>query len=136
MVGVKDGDTLEIMRGRTQVVVRLYGVDCPELGQAFGRRAREATSSLAFGKEVTVREVSRDPYGRSVASVTLPGGQDLGEALIKQGFAWWYRKYAPRLNAYRLAEETARDALLGLWRDANPTPPWVWRTQRRSRGAP
>lgn len=35
--------------------VRLNGIDCPELGQAFGRRAKQFTSQLAFGKEVVVR---------------------------------------------------------------------------------
>ncbi len=131
---MKDGDTLEVLRGRTRVVIRLYGVDSPELAQAFGRRARETTSGLAFGKEVTIREMSRDQYGRSVASVILPGGEDLGEALIQRGFAWWYRKFAPRHTTYRLMEEKARDARLGLWRDENPTPPWVWRSERGRRG--
>lgn len=135
VVGVKDGDTVEVLRGRAAVVVRLYGVDCPELGQPFGRRAREATSSLAFGKTVTVREVSRDQYGRVVASVVLPGNQDLGEALLRQGLAWWFRRFAPRHTAYRLLEEAARERRLGLWQDASPTPPWAWRSSR-PRSAP
>jgi len=134
VVGVRDGDTIEVMRGRAAEVVRLHGVDCPELGQAYGRRAREAASGLAFGKEVVVREVERDQYGRVVGRVRLPGGQDLGSELLKQGLAWWFRRFAPRETAYRLLEEAARDARLGLWQDPDPTPPWVWRHERGRRG--
>ena len=35
--------------------IRLNGIDCPEKGQAYGQRANQAASDLAFGKEVTVQ---------------------------------------------------------------------------------
>ena len=35
--------------------IRLNGIDCNEIGQAFDKRAKHATSDLAFGKEVTLR---------------------------------------------------------------------------------
>jgi endonuclease YncB( thermonuclease family) len=127
VVGVKDGDTLEIMNGRTAVVVRLHGIDCPEHGQPFGREARRAASELAFGKTVTVLPRNRDRYGRTVASVTLPGHSDLAHTLLARGLAWWYRKYAPRDANLRLLEENARDRRLGLWSDLAPIPPWSWR---------
>jgi len=127
VVGVKDGDTLEVLRGRTAVVVRLHGVDCPELGQPFGRQAKESAGALAFNRTVTVVERSWDRYRRTVAEVILPGGESLGEALLKQGLAWWYRKFAPRDKRLRLIEESARDRSMGLWRDPDPIPPWAWR---------
>ncbi|HQH28791.1 MAG TPA: thermonuclease family protein, partial [Oligoflexia bacterium] len=49
VVGVVDGDTIFVMlEGRTNKV-RLWGIDCPETGQAFGKRAKQFTSSKVFG---------------------------------------------------------------------------------------
>jgi micrococcal nuclease len=73
VVGVADGDTITVLQGRTPVKVRLHGIDAPEAGQDFGSRAKQATSELAFGKEVIVRRVDTDRYGRTVALVVLPG---------------------------------------------------------------
>lgn len=41
-VGVTDGDTLKVLRaGRTEVKIRLYGVDAPESMQAWGSRSKQ-----------------------------------------------------------------------------------------------
>ena len=39
VIGVSDGDTLTVLRGRTQTRIRLHGIDAPETGQDYGRRA-------------------------------------------------------------------------------------------------
>ena len=50
VVGVTDGDTLEVAAGRTVERVRLWGIDCPEKGQAFGKAAKGwSRVALAFG---------------------------------------------------------------------------------------
>src|SRR5215216_4924706 len=73
VVGVSDGDTLTVLRdGRTQVKVRLFGIEAPESAQPFGSRAKQAASELAFGKTVTIREKDRVRYGRTVAELILP----------------------------------------------------------------
>jgi micrococcal nuclease len=56
-VGVTDGDTITLLRGRIPVKVPLYGIDTPESGQDFGSRAKQATSELAFGKTAIRRVV-------------------------------------------------------------------------------
>jgi len=127
VVKVGDGDTLDVLRGKSQVRVRLHGVDCPELGQPFGERARQRTGALAHGQVVTVREVERDRFGRVVAEVVLPGGESLNETLVKEGLAWWFRQYAASNLKLRMLEEEARDARRGLWADSKPVAPWVWR---------
>lgn len=127
VVRVADGDTLEVLRGRETVRVRLHGVDCPELGQAYGQRARQRTGELAMGRAVEVREVERDRFGRVVAEVLLPGGESLNRKLVAEGLAWWFRDYAPRDVELRLLEEKAREARRGLWADPRPEPPWKWR---------
>jgi endonuclease YncB( thermonuclease family) len=47
----------------------LSGIDCPEKGQAYGTRAKQAASDLAFGKQVTVQTHGTDKYGRTGADV-------------------------------------------------------------------
>ena len=128
VVRVSDGDTLEVLRGRATVRIRLHGVDCPELGQPFGQRARQRTGDLAMGKTVTVRPVENDRFGRVVAEILLPGGASLNRKLVEEGLAWWFRQYAPRNVELRLLEEKARDTRRGLWADRHPVPPWKWRS--------
>lgn len=77
VIGVSDGDTITVLRDRTQVRVRLHGIDAPETGQPFASRAKQAASDLAFSKTVTVHPVDTDRYGRTVAEVFLPDGRSL-----------------------------------------------------------
>jgi endonuclease YncB( thermonuclease family) len=39
VVSVLDGDTREVLNGHHAELIRLNGIDCPEKGQAFGKRA-------------------------------------------------------------------------------------------------
>lgn len=124
-VGVSDGDTISVMKAGRAVKIRLEGIDCPELGQDFGTRAKQFTSALVFGKDVEVKEYSRDIYRRTVAGVFVEG-QDLSLALVKAGLAWHFKKYSSD-PALAEAEEQARKAKTGLWSMPNPVPPWEWR---------
>lgn len=133
VVGVIDGDSLRVMHDGKAEQIRLYGIDCPERMQAFGTKAKEATSILSFGKDVTVQPITKDRYGRTVASVTFPNGAQLNEELVRQGMCWWYRKYAPHDERLRGFEETARVAKRGLWAEPHPVPPWEWRAAIRPR---
>jgi endonuclease YncB( thermonuclease family) len=54
VVSVLDGDTLESLHNTHPERVRLSGIDCPEKGQALGKRAKQTASALVFGKEVTL----------------------------------------------------------------------------------
>jgi endonuclease YncB( thermonuclease family) len=57
-IGVSDGDSITVMKAGRAEKIRLEGIDCPELGQDFGNRAKQFTSALVFGKEVQVNEYS------------------------------------------------------------------------------
>ena len=61
VVSVLDGDTIEVLNGHHAERIRLSGIDCPENGQAFGKRAKQAASSLVFGKDVTIQTGSLLP---------------------------------------------------------------------------
>lgn len=127
VIGVSDGDTITVLHQGHPEKIRLEGIDCPEKAQAFGQRAKQFTSDLAFGKVVTVRGVeTRDRYGRILGNVILPDGQNLNHQLLQAGFAWWYRKYSHDLQLEHMESE-ARKAKHGLWADPYPIPPWEWR---------
>jgi endonuclease YncB( thermonuclease family) len=49
-----------------------------------------------FGKEVILQTHGRDKSGDTLADVLLPDGTHVNCTLVKNGWCWWYRKYAPR----------------------------------------
>ncbi|WP_337175106.1 thermonuclease family protein [Paludisphaera sp.] len=110
-----------------EVKVCLHGVDVPEAEQDFGSRAKQAASEMAFGQQVTVREVDRDRYGRTVAEVILPNGRSLNRELVGNGYAWWYRNYAPADREFASLEGEAKAAKRGLWAQPGAVPPSDWR---------
>jgi endonuclease YncB( thermonuclease family) len=136
VVGIQDGDTLTVLdAARQQHRVRVAGIDAPEKKQAFGTAAKENLSRLAHGKRVDVRCNKRDRYGRDVCNV-YADARDVGLEQVRSGHAWWFRDYAREQSAadrerYAAAEEEARSARRGLWRDPAPTAPWDWRRHRR-----
>jgi endonuclease YncB( thermonuclease family) len=57
---------------------------------------------------------------------------------VKAGLAWHYKKYQKEQSVddrrtYAYAEEQARTEKQGLWLDPQPTPPWDWRYERKSK---
>ena len=134
VVRVVDGDTIVVLDNKNQQVkIRLYGIDTPEKRQAFGRKAKQFTANLVWKKQVQVKPVAIDRYGRTIALVYFDKQKCLNRELVASGYAWVYRRYC---KSWRLcsrwlqAEKEARKSRLGLWRDPNPTPPWIWRRNR------
>jgi endonuclease YncB( thermonuclease family) len=130
VVGVTDGDTITVLHNGRGEKIRLNGIDCPEKGQAYGNRAKQAASELVFGKDVTLQTHGKDKYGRTIADVLLPDGTNANHTLVKDGWCWWYRKYAPEDTVLEGLEQEAREAKKGLWADPQPVPPWEWRKGR------
>ena len=131
VVGVTDGDTISVLRQGRAATVRLVGIDAPEKGQAYGQRAKQFAASLAFGETVTVRVSGHDRYGRLLGEVILSDGRSLNQELVRDGYAWWFRKYSHDLTLAHLEEE-ARAGRRGLWADPSPEEPWVYRSHRVS----
>jgi len=125
---VTDGDTFKLRRptGGT-VTVRLWGVDAPETAQPYGTAATRAARHLVGGESVRahVEEIGR--YGRAVARVKVRGG-NLGQMLVRRGLAWHYDEYAPNATELERLGRQARNANRGLWSQADPVPPWTWRS--------
>lgn len=144
VVSVADGDTVTVLDGENrQWKIRVAGIDAPEKkvhkkaygapieAQPFGNASERSLSGMVAGKPVTVEWDKRDRYGRVVGKV-LVSGRDAGLAQVEAGMAWWYRKYSHEQSlddriAYSAAEDAARSARKGLWRDEDPAPPWEFR---------
>lgn len=134
---VYDGDTLLLTtREESRLKVRLYGVDSPETkkpdkpGQPFGEVARRTLMYKVMGRRVTAEIMDIDQYQRAVAVIRYQG-KDINREMVAEGFAWAYRQYlqGPYASEYISQEERARSRRAGLWRDANPQPPWEFRAQ-------
>lgn len=110
--------------------IRLNGIDCPEKKQAYGKKAKQFTSTLAYGKEVTIQVLRKDCHGRTVGDVVLSDGTNVSRELVMAGLAWWYRQYSKDASL-EVLEEAARQAKRGLWADQNPVPPWEVRPPKQ-----
>jgi len=114
VVSVLDGDTIEVLHNQHPERIRLNGIDCPEKGQAFGNNAKHAASELVFGKDVTLQTHGLDKYHRTIADVLLSDGTNVNHTLVKDGWCWWYRKYAPGDTVLEGLQKDAREAKIGL----------------------
>lgn len=131
VITVLDGDTIDVLHNNQPERIRLHGIDAPEKGMPYGQAAKEYVLDMAALKVVTVEVRDTDKYGRTVGEVILPDGRNLNRAIVRAGYAWWYRKYSSDASLGDLEQE-ARIARRGLWRDPRPTAPWEWRAEQRS----
>ncbi len=127
VIRVHDGDTLTLLPtvSRKHLQIRLEGIDAPEIDQPFGEESRAALDGMVYGRLVTIRPVTIDKYGRTVARVFL-GTLDVNLELVRLGLAWRYDHYSQE-QALGEAQRQAREQKRGLWQDRHPIPPWDWR---------
>ena len=85
----------------------------------------------AARREVTVKTHGMGTYKPTIGEVILSDGMNLNQELVKQGWCWWYRKYAPGVTVQEHLEREAGTARIGLWADPQPVPPWEWRKRTR-----
>jgi len=110
------------------ISIRLYGIDAPEKDQPYGIEARNSLKDLVGRKTVRLEVKDIDKYGRAVALVYVDS-LNVNLEQVKRGYAWAYLEYldSPYVSEYYSAEKEARNKGLGIWKQANPTPPWEWR---------
>jgi len=90
-----DGDTC---RTTTNEKIRLACIDTPEIK---GKRANPAKAvparnylrEMVVGKDVVIRRITTDRYGRTVAELSVDG-KNVQQELVKSGHARIYRRYA------------------------------------------
>ncbi len=129
VIVVIDGDTVLFKpdhyapQSRAFLKLRLAGIDAPEAAQPYGEAATQALKQLALKRRASFESLATDRYGRRVGWLDV-GGVDASALLADSGLAWPARN-APA--ALRQQVQVVRDARRGLWADAEPVPPWVWR---------
>lgn len=134
VVGVVDGDTVDVRLSSGMIRVRLQAIDTPERGQHYGDAAKQALARIVFGKAVELEPYEQDRYDRLVARIWL-GDVDVNAAMIKDGYAWAYRRYLDDVR-YCVYEHDARRARRGLWQApaGQPVAPWEWRRRKTLAG--
>jgi endonuclease YncB( thermonuclease family) len=135
---VIDGDTLEIHGAR----IRLWGIDAPESSQLCrgedslqyrcGAKAANDLDAFIAGRPVNCLPISLDRYGRTVATCSV-GGTDLGDWLVRNGFALDWPQYSKR--KYDDAQREAEHAGRGMWAGSY-VKPWLYRVCIRASGIP
>jgi len=78
-----------------------------------------------------VKVLEVDNFKRQVAFIVLPDGRNLNHELVKDGYAWWFVRYAKEDSTLEQLEAEARNNKRGLWAADNPTPPWEHRKHKR-----
>ena len=141
VVSVSDGDTLTIgpiggQNPRQKTVIKLACIDAPEKNQPGGKESGQRLSTLLpKGEIVSFGPVGdKDQYGR-IPGIIGKGSQFINLQLVKEGQAWIYEKELSKCQKeftqqFRQAQATAQKQRLGLWRQANPCPPWDYRSNK------
>jgi endonuclease YncB( thermonuclease family) len=122
-----DGDTLRAGNGAEY---RIFAIDAPELKQTCeeangkewlcGRAAKVKLTKLINGGEVTCEVKDTDRFGRNVALCSAAGVPDIGEALVRDGYA--IDLGGKTGYAYADVEAEAREAKRGIWRGSFQRP--------------
>ncbi|EIB3311927.1 thermonuclease family protein [Campylobacter upsaliensis] len=132
---VIDGDTIELLAKTskenpynhiTKLKIRLYGIDAPELKQAYGKEAKEYLSALVLKQEVSLIIENKDKYDRFVGTIFLKG-QDINKEMVKNGYAHAYESFSKK---YLAEQADAKMFKLGLWQDEKAVKPSEFRKQQ------
>ena len=94
-----DGDTCTTLEGEK---IRLACIDTPELKGPKAQpskaiAARDYLNNLIAGKEVFVKRITQDRYGRTVAELSI-NGENIQQTMFKSGYAKIYSKYASQCS--------------------------------------
>ena len=131
VVRVVDGDTITILdESKVQHKVRLNRIDAPEKSQAFGEVSRKHLANMVAGKFVKIEWEKKDKYERILGEVIV-GDVNANLKMVQDGLAWHFKRF-DNTKEYALAESEARAKKVGLWKDANPIPPWEFRKMKKS----
>jgi len=113
---VVDGDTIHLNGEK----IRFTGIDTPELEQSCikeglidpcGVTAKELLIEKIGDNKVECISKGKDQYKRTLAECFV-NGESLSSYLVKNGYAFAYRKYSPK---FIIDEDYARNKKIGMW---------------------
>jgi endonuclease YncB( thermonuclease family) len=114
------------------VKIRFSGIDAPEINQicvasegkvACGKISRDLLIEKVTNNKISCTDEGKDFYGR-VLGECFVNGESLSAYLVREGFAFAYRKYS---NKYIEDEEYAKFNKLGMW-SMEFEYPWEYRS--------
>ncbi len=111
VVSVIDGDSFKIGRDQT---IRLSSLDAPEVEYCGGPEAKKYLSKKISGKDVLLKELKTDRYGRVMAMVYLDG-ENINEYMVKNGLALHIWDTSNQNEVLDLANDFARQNKLGIF---------------------
>ena len=90
-----DGDTCTTTDGEK---IRLACIDTPELkgkraDPIAAKEARDFLNNLLINEEVSIRRITKDRYGRTVAEL-FKNDINVQELIVKKGYGQIYKKYS------------------------------------------
>ena len=90
-----DGDTCTSLKGET---IRLACIDTPELkgrnaNPIPAKSAKDFLNTLVGNQEVSIKRITNDRYGRTVAEL-FKDEENIQEIIVKKGFGVIYKKYS------------------------------------------
>ena len=90
-----DGDTCTTFKGET---IRLACIDTPELkgrnaNPVPAKSAKYFLNALVANQEVSIKRITTDRYGRTVAEL-FKDEENIQELIVKKGFGVIYKKYS------------------------------------------
>jgi endonuclease YncB( thermonuclease family) len=126
VIGVKDGDTIEVLFNEVPIIIRLEHIDCPERKQPYGKKAKQFVSNLVFGKTVRIlSKGKKDRWGRLIAVIKI-NESNLNKELVKNGLAMHFKKYS-KDQSYDIIEIRAKKNKIGMWSQPKVIAPWIFR---------
>ncbi len=124
-----DGNTIELSTDDHETYkVLLNGIDSPDPGQNYAEQAKRLLGKLLLNKAVTITIHGKDRLGNRLGEIHIDGSPDPRHELVKEGLAWTSEREP--IAELELLKEEARLKGKGLWKDQNPTPPWIYRRQQ------
>lgn len=123
VIGVIDGDTLDILHNGRPARIRLQGINTPEKGEAFSQKAKQSLSDLAYRRTATVHLNGATTHDRLVGIVSVDG-LDVNLEQVRRGLAWYCANYLPNNAEYRQVEAKVRSSGMGIHGSELVRPGW------------
>ena len=101
-----DGDTCTTFKGET---IRLACIDTPELkgrnaNHISAKLARNFLNDLVANQEVSIKRITNDRYGRTVAEL-FKGEKNIQKLIVKKGYGEIYKKYSHQCDWSKIADQ-------------------------------
>ena len=136
---VYDGDTIKVISNGEAIIIRLAGIDAPEVakkgqpGQPYSELATDYLEALVLNKSVKIKTFGFDRHNNALGVVVIEG-INVNLKMLRRGLAEVYSNNLPKdfnLRPYYWQEAEARKVRRHIWRQGDDyISPREWRKQQ------